>query len=228
MIPISDYPPERRSTPIVMPSLVVINVLVFIYELVLGQGMDRFLLAYGTIPYEISHGVDIPPHIPIPVYSTLLTSMFLHANLLHIGGNMIFLWVFGDNVEDQIGHVRFLVFYLLCGVIAGLSQVAISPDARVPAVGASGAIAGVLAAYFILFPRAQVRTLLFFGIFFTITRISAVFLIGFWIVLQFILGIVALGSVDGGGVAYFAHVGGFIAGLALIQIFRRRDEIPQF
>lgn len=224
MIPISDYPPRRRTTPIVMPALVAINVLVFIFELSLGADLNRFLLAYGTVPYEITHSRDIPPLIPIPVYFTLFTSMFLHAGFLHIAGNMLFLWVFGDNVEDRIGHVGFAAFYLICGVVASLTQVAIGPDTRVPSVGASGAIAGVLAAYLILFPRAEVRTLLFIGIFFTITRISALFLIGFWILLQFVLGFVSLGVDDGGGVAYFAHIGGFVAGLVLIYVFRGKHE----
>lgn len=219
MIPLSDYPPERRTVPVVMLTLVAINIFMFLYQILLGPGMDRLVMAYGTIPFEITRAIDIPPQIPVPVYFTLFTSMFLHASIFHLVGNMLFLWVFGDNVEDRLGHLRFLAFYLLCGIFAALSQVAISPDVRIPAIGASGAIAGILAGYVVLFPHAQVRTLLFIGIFFTITRISALFLIGFWIVLQFVFGFVSLGD-EGGGVAYFAHIGGFIAGLILIEAFR--------
>jgi membrane associated rhomboid family serine protease len=203
-----------------MLTLVAINIIMFLYEVALGPGMNRLVMAYGTVPFEITHGQDIPPRIaPTPVYLTLFTSMFLHANILHLASNMLFLWVFGDNVEDRLGHLRFLGFYLLCGVLAALTQIATSPDAQVPAIGASGAIAGVLAAYVVLFPTAQVRTLLFIGIFFTITRISALFLIGFWVLLQFVFGLVSLGE-EGGGVAYFAHIGGFVAGLVLIEAFR--------
>lgn len=209
-----------------MVAIIVVNVLVFIWELLLGPNKDYFILAYGTVPFEITHGRDIPPQIPIPVYLTLFTSMFIHANIIHIASNMLFLWVFGDNVEDQFGHWGFLAFYLTSGLVAGLAQIAISPSERIPGVGASGAIAGVLAAYLLIFPQVQVRTLLFIGPFFTVTRIKAFFLIGFWILLQFIFGFASLGGADNGGVAYFAHIGGFIAGLILTQVFRKAGLLP--
>ena len=223
MIPISDYPPQRRTTPYVMLALVALNTIIFIYETLLGANLNSFLFAFGVVPFEISHGRDISPIVPFPVYLTLITSMFLHGGILHLAGNMLFLWVFGDNVEDSLGHITFLIYYIVCGLAAGLTQVAISPDEQIPVIGASGAISGVLAAYLVLFPRAQVRTLLFIGPFFTLTRISAFFLIGFWIVLQFAIGFLTLGEA-GGGVAYFAHIGGFVAGLLITYLFRFRRQ----
>ena len=145
------------------------------------------------VPYEITTGRDIPPPSPDPVYWTLITSMFLHGGLLHIAGNMLFLWVFGDNVEDALGHLGFLLFYFAAGIFAGLSQVLIDPLSRIPGIGASGAIAGVLAAYLVLFPQATVRTLLFIGPFFTITRLSAFIIIGLWILFQVVSGLLSLG-----------------------------------
>lgn len=224
MIPFSDNPPRRHGPPVVMPLIVAINILVFLYELTLGPSLDRLIFSYGTIPYEITHGVDIPPMIPFPVYVTLFTSMFIHQNILHIGGNMLFLWVFGDNVEDQLGRWLFLLFYLACGLAASFAQILVDVNAKIPAIGASGAIAGALAAYLVLFPRSQVRTLLLIGPFFTITRISAVFLIGFWILLQIVSGLFTVRFGDqSGGIAYFAHIGGFVAGLILILILRPRE-----
>ena len=223
MIPISDYPPPRRTTPFIMLALVAISTLVFIFEMALGADLNRFLFSYGAIPFEIVHGRDISPTIPFPVYFTLVTSMFLHGSILHLVGNMLFLWVFGDNVEDSLGHFTFLIFYLVCGVAAGLTQIAISPAERIPVIGASGAIAGVLAAYLVLFPRAQVRTLLFIGPFFTLTRLSAFFLISFWIAVQVAIGILTLGE-SGGGVAYFAHIGGFLAGILIMYLFHLKKE----
>jgi membrane associated rhomboid family serine protease len=206
-----------------MVVFVIVNVLVFLYQLSLGPALQRFILAYGVVPFEITTGRDIPPMIPLPVYLTLVTSMFLHGGLLHIAGNMLFLWVFGDNVEDALGHFGFLLFYFATGILAGLSQVLVDPLSRTPGVGASGAIAGVLAAYLVLFPRATVRTLLFLGPFITVTRISAFFLIGFWFLIQFVSGVVSLGveTAGGGGVAYWAHIGGFVAGLILILLFKQ-------
>jgi membrane associated rhomboid family serine protease len=223
MIPFNDTPLDRhKRVPIVMYSLVAINVLVFLYELTLGSsGLDQFISAFGVIPAEITTGEAMVTGALEPVYLTLITSQFIHAGLLHIGGNMLFLWVFGDNVEDAIGHIPFLFFYLAAGVIAGLSQVAISPMDEIPSIGASGAIAGVLAGYLLLYPHAPVRTLLFVGPFITITRISAVFLIAFWFVLQIFNGVLSLGDINAtGGVAFFAHVGGFLFGVLAIGLYR--------
>jgi membrane associated rhomboid family serine protease len=233
MIPFSDQPGVRRhSFPFIMISLVLLNVLVFVVELGLGDALPRFVQAYGVVPYEITTGRDIPPAGPSPIYLTLITSMFLHGGFLHIAGNMLFLWVFGDNVEDAFGHLGFLVFYFVCGILAGLSQVLVDTTSREPGIGASGAIAGVLAAYILLFPRASVRTLLILGPFITITRLSALILIGIWIIFQFVSGLLSLGltASQSGGIAYWAHIGGFVAGLMLTLLFkpRRRTEAPRY
>ncbi len=144
--------------------------------------------------------------------------MFLHGSILHVLGNMLYLWIFGDNVEDKLGHVKFFIFYILCGLAATLTHVATTPDSQIPMVGASGAIAGVLGAYMIRFPGARILTLIFFGFFIRIVRIPALFVLGFWFILQLLYGLPSLGSV-GGGVAWFAHVGGFIAGIFLFKLF---------
>jgi membrane associated rhomboid family serine protease len=224
MIPISDDPGPRHLTPIVTFGLVLVNVLVFLFELSLGDGVERLFQSAGVIPLEFTVNRDVPPPAPIPgvYYTTLITSMFLHGGLLHIGSNMLFLWIYGDNVEDSMGHGRFLLFYLLCGLVASATHIFFNWGSRIPSVGASGAIAGVLGAYLILFPSASIRTLLFLGPFITMTRVPALILIGFWFVTQVFSGILALGETEQtAGVAFWAHVGGFVAGLVLIFLFRR-------
>ncbi len=219
MIPLSDTPREaRRLVPIVNVTIIAANVLVFLWMLVAvpAQSADQFYTQWGTVPALIASG---------QVYITILSGMFIHGGWLHIGGNMLYLWIFGDNVESAMGHVKYLLFYLLCGVAAALAQVFIDPTSTVPAVGASGAIAGVLGAYVLFYPSAQVRTLIFLGIFFTITRVSAFILIGFWIVLQVISGLAELGASSAGGVAYFAHIGGFFIGLIVASLFREREQV---
>jgi rhomboid family protein len=219
MIPISDQPREaRRLFPLVNLALIAANVLVFLWMLVSipANRVDDFYLTWGSVPAEIASGRG---------YITILTSMFIHGGWLHIIGNMLYLWIFGDNVESAMGHIKYLLFYLLCGVAASLAQVVIDPTSTVPAVGASGAIAGVLGAYVLFYPSSQVRTLIFLGIFFTITRVSAILLIGFWIVLQLISGFTELGAAPSGGVAYFAHIGGFFVGLLLANLFRDRSQV---
>lgn len=223
MFPLRDYTRRRRIVfPFVNVTLIVINVLVFFYELALGPDLNNFVLSLGLIPYEIVNNVDLPPQIPVPVYATLVTSMFLHANLLHIGGNMLFLWVFGDNIEDSMGHLRYLAFYLLVGIIAAFSQIIVYSDSQVPTIGASGAVAGILGAYFVLFPRGRITTLLLLGFIPLIVRLPALVLLGYWIILQIFLGIVDIGQITGvsTGVAVFAHIGGFLSGAALIFAFR--------
>ncbi len=227
MIPIADDPP-RRSFPWVTVTFILINVLVFVYELTLGpRQLDRFMQAVGVVPLEIVTGVDLPPPAVTPgiPYIALFTSMFVHGGFMHIIGNMLYLWVFGDNVEDSFGHMRFIAFYLTCGVLAGLAQVAVSPTSTVPSIGASGAVAGVLGAYLLIFPHAAVRTMLFIGPFITFPRISAVILIGFWFVPQLFSGLASLGveTEQTGGVAFWAHVGGFVAGLVIAMAFRPRS-----
>ena len=181
---------------------------------------DYFIAQYALVPAEFLSGTDLPPLIPFPIWITLFTSMFIHGGLLHVLGNMLYLWIFGDNVEDAMGHVKFFIFYLVCGVAAAFAQIAIAPHSPVPQIGASGAIAGVLAAYFMLFPYARVLTLIPIFFFIRLVAIPAVFLLGFWFILQVISGAGALGS--GSGVAWFAHIGGFIAGGILVFLFKRR------
>ncbi len=225
MIPLRDINPTRRF-PIATLTLIGINVAVFVFELMLDSVgvLDRFILAFSVVPYELTHGVDLPPTIPIPVQLTIFTSMFMHGGFFHLAGNMLYLWIFGNNVEDNMGHGRFLVFYLLCGIAAALAQTAVSMNSRVPLLGASGAIAGVLGAYLLMFPNAQVETLLFFGWFIRIVRLPAVLVLSWWIVIQFFQGLLSLGIPAAGGVAWFAHIGGFIAGVILVPFFRRRER----
>jgi membrane associated rhomboid family serine protease len=210
-----------------MLAILVLNVVAFVYELSFGDTalLDTLFLSAGVVPVEFTHpGVLVgpPPPFGTPI-STLFTSMFLHGGLLHIASNMLYLFIFGDNVEDKLGHFRFLIFYLACGVLAGLTHIAINFDSQVPSIGASGAIAGVLGAYLRLFPHAQVRTLLFIGPFILVPRIAAAFLIVFWFLTQFLTGIMSLGATnETSGVAVWAHVGGFIGGLILLEILRPR------
>lgn len=227
VIPISDHTGGRRRFPWVMVLLLVANVAVFVFQMTLPEReLDLFVLQYALIPYEVSRGLDVPPPAgPGSVYLTVFTSMFMQANWLHLGSNMLYLFIFGDNVEDRLGHLRFLLFYLLCGLLAAVVQVTFIPDARVPNVGASGAIAGVLGGYLLLFPRASVRVLLLLGPFITTTRVAAVLVILFWAVIQVLsgLGDLAAGPLrEGGGVAYWAHVGGFFSGVLLVGRFARR------
>jgi membrane associated rhomboid family serine protease len=229
LIPIKDYPGERRTFPWVMLGLVVLNILAFVFELGVGNStsLDNLFHSAGIVPVEFTRGSGLGPAPPLGVvWVTLFTSMFLHGSLLHVGSNMLYLFVFGDNVEDRLGHARFVLFYLACGVIAGLTHIALNASSSVPSVGASGAIAGVLAAYLLLFPGAQVRTLLFLGPIIVVPRIAAVFLIGFWFLVQFATGITSVGaaSEQTSGVAVWAHVGGFLAGLALLSVLRPRHH----
>src|SRR5919202_1082542 len=197
MIPIKDYPGPRRSFPWVMLAILVLNVLVFIFELGFSEASDLDVLfsSAGVIPVEFTQARNVGAPPPFgTVWTTLITSMFLHGGFLHIASNMLYLFIFGDNVEDQLGHLRFLIFYFLCGIAAGLTHIALNAGSGIPSVGASGAIAGVLAAYLRLFPSASVRTLLIIGPFITIPRISAALLIGFWFITQFLTGLTSLGT----------------------------------
>jgi membrane associated rhomboid family serine protease len=214
MIPLRDVIPSR-TTPLVTVGLILANAAVFVYELTLGEReLSRFVDAYGLVPASAS---------PL----TALTSMFIHGGLLHFGGNMLYLWIFGDNVEDRMGHDRFLVFYLACGATASALQMLASPQSRVPMVGASGAIAGVLGAYLVMFPRSRVLTFVPLAFFFRIVEVPALVLLGLWFVLQLLLGLSALSATaadDLGGVAFWAHAGGFVAGMALVPLFKRRER----
>jgi membrane associated rhomboid family serine protease len=231
MIPVRDDPGEpRRTFPWVMLGILILNVLVFAYE-VFGvpdtNSLDTLFMEAGVIPVEFTRGVlvDPPPPLGMP-WITLFTSMFLHGGLLHIASNMLYLFIFGDNVEDRLGHLRFLIFYFVCGIVAGLTHIVVNADSTIPSIGASGAIAGVLAAYLRLFPHAQVRTLLFIGPFILVPRIAAAFLIIFWFITQFLTGILSLGATteQTSGVAVWAHVGGSLAGLILLEVMRPRTR----
>jgi membrane associated rhomboid family serine protease len=217
MIPIRDDNPTT-ITPVVTVGVIAANVLVFIYQVSLGPQGEAFVYVFGAVPAALFGG-ESPS--PVPPLFTLATSMFLHGGVMHIGGNMLYLWIFGNNIEDVMGHGRFILFYLLCGVAAAYAHAVTAPDSLVPMIGASGAISGVLGAYLLLFPRARVLTLIPFGIVMHMEYIPAAWLLGLWILLQFFNGTLSLGG-SGGGVAWFAHVGGFLAGMALIHAFVRR------
>jgi membrane associated rhomboid family serine protease len=220
MLPIGDEQNGRVLTPVVNTSLIAINVVVFLIEMLIANGppgaLDAFFATWGMIPAEVAQRHNL---------YTIVTSQFLHAGWLHLGGNMLFLWVFGDNVEDAMGHAAYLLFYLLVALIAGLAQVASGPNSTVPGVGASGAIAGVMAAYLVLYPGANVRVLIPIIIIPWITNLPAFVLMLFWFFTQVLSGAAQLGArATGGegGVAWFAHIGGFVAGLVLVWFFRTR------
>jgi membrane associated rhomboid family serine protease len=212
---------RSRSFPLVNWLIIAVNLLVFIYVSSLVKDIDAFYATYGLVPVNFSFS---DKHSLL----TLFTSMFLHGGWIHIISNLWALYIFGDNVEDRMGSARYLVFYLLCGLAAGLAQVFITANQNVPGIGASGAIAGVLAAYVVLFPRARVITLVFLFFFVTFAEIPAILYLGFWFFSQFYSGLLALGSpVTGGGIAYWAHIGGFVSGLLLVLLFARR-QAPQY
>jgi membrane associated rhomboid family serine protease len=220
LFPFRDDNPTRLP-PIVTVALIILNSLVFLYQISLPDPVaTRFVYSFGMIPVVLFGGDTLPPELAVvPPWATMLTSMFLHGSIMHIVGNMLFLWVFGNNVEDAMGHGRFVVFYLLSGLAAALTQGLSDTASEVPMIGASGAISGVLGAYLILHPRATVHCLLFLGIFVTIVRLQAMLVLGLWFVLQLVSAALApLGSE--GGVAFLAHIGGFIAGAILIPFFR--------
>ena len=216
MIPIRDVIPSR-TTPGVTITLIALNVLVYLFQLMLTErGQDAFILAFGVVPAYFS-------------LISVLTSMFVHGGLAHLAGNMLFLWIFGDNVEDRLGHGRFIAFYLMCGIAAALAQTALQPDSLVPMVGASGAIAGVMGAYFVLYPQSRVLTLIPLIIFWDVIELPAIFLLGFWFVMQlFSAGAIAVtANTGGGGVAFMAHVAGFVAGAVGVFVFRKKQP-PQY
>ena len=213
MIPLRDTQPSY-SRPIVTVAIIAVNVLVFLFEISLDPySRNNLIQIYGIVPDHF-HFVN------------LFTSMFMHGGWFHIIGNMWFLWIYGDNVEDVLGHWKYLIFYLLCGAAAGLLHVALNPYSRVPTIGASGAIAGVMGAYLIKFPHSRILTLIPVFIFFTTMEISAVFILLYWFVIQIFSGVGSIGysNLSSGGVAWFAHVGGFVAGMVLIKVMGTRDR----
>jgi membrane associated rhomboid family serine protease len=209
-LPLKDANPTERF-PFVTIALIVANVVVFLYELSLGSNLRPFFVTYGAVPYELTHGGGPSS------YLSLVSSMFLHGGFFHVGGNMLYLWIFGNNIEDLLGPAKFLFFYLATGLAAGLVHVLIHPGSTVPVIGASGAVSGVLGAYLLAYPHARVLTLVFIVIFIRIIVLPAGVLLVFWFALQAFSAISAKASGSAGGVAWFAHVGGFIAGVALLM-----------
>jgi membrane associated rhomboid family serine protease len=227
VFPVRDHNPSG-SFPYVTIGLITLNTLVFLYEVSLGRRLETFLLHYGMVPYVVTYFSRIPGIDFSDVAITFFTSMFLHAGWLHIIGNMWYLWIFGDNIEDRLGHLRFIFFYLACGLAAALMQYLISPHSRVPMIGASGAIAGVLGAYLICFPRARIDLLIFFFLFVDIVAVPAFFVLAVWFVMQFFSGVFSLGAgVMTGGVAWWAHIAGFLTGIILIRILPRARRSRQ-
>ena len=207
MLPLYDVIPSR-TTPVVTIGLIALNVLVFLFEMSLGESVDLFLQTYGLVPAEFS----------LP---TLASSMFLHGGISHVGGNMLFLWIFGDNVEDRMGHLRFLTFYLLCGTAAALAQTLMQPASLVPMVGASGAVSGVMGAYFVLYPQSQIVTFALFQF----IEVPAILFLGLWFLLQFLNGVGSLSaSASTGGIAFWAHIAGFAAGVVGVFLFRKPER----
>ena len=228
MIPLRDVIPSR-TTPYITVTLIVLNAIAWLFELGLPRDvLPAFLQAYGVVPANFRAGL-VPSILLRGGASTLVTSMFLHGSWMHVIGNMWYLWIFGDNVEDRVGHGGFIVFYLLCGIAAAFGQIVMDPASTLPTIGASGAIAGVMGAYFVLYPRSRVLTLIPLPIFWQIVELPAIFLLGFWFLMQlFSAGAIAVtSSTGGGGVAFAAHVAGFLVGVGGVFVFRkpqRRDE----
>ncbi len=222
MIPFKDDNPTR-SHPFVTLAIIALNISFFILQLLSPKDSQYLVYAYGAIPQDI---LSFHSDQPIPAVLTVFTSMFMHGGLLHIGGNMLYFWIFGNNIEDRLGHVRFIFFYLFCGVFAAYAHALSSPNSTVPMIGASGAISGVLGAYLLLFPTARIHTLVFFGFFVQVIRIPALIVIGFWAIIQFVSGLITQGILHQGGTAWFAHVGGFFAGLVTIKLWLPRRNQP--
>jgi membrane associated rhomboid family serine protease len=213
VIPLKDDIPSP-TFPFVTITIMVMNVLVYLYQVSLGHyGEQVFVYQMGAIPYEISHMKDISPRSMVPIPLTIFSHMFMHGGFIHLFGNMLYLWIFGDNVEDSLGHLRFLLFYLSCGIGAALVHILSDVNSTIPMVGASGAIAGVLGAYFVLYPRANVLTLVIFFIFIRTIRVPAILFLGLWLCIQ----VLNVGSA--GSVAWYAHISGFICGMIIILWF---------
>jgi membrane associated rhomboid family serine protease len=235
MFPIGDDNSDRTITPVVNYAFIGLNIIVFVLLQGLG-GNDAFTYAFSLVPKEITSGIDLSGAqivrdsfgntgevklypTPLPVYFNFLSSMFMHGGFAHLFGNMLFLWIFGDNLENLLGHVRYAIFYIICGLAAAVAQIILGPDSIIPMLGASGAISGVLGGYILLFPQRQVRAIIFNFL----TTVPAFVAIGIWIVYQLILGYMT--DPGSGGVAYAAHIGGFVAGLALIKVFAMGRQV---
>lgn len=217
MLPYKDDNPSR-TFPFVTIVLIAANIIVFILQLTSPSDPGKIVYAYGAIPHFLLSFSNVQPLHP---FLTVFTSMFMHGGLLHLGSNMLYLWIFGDNIEDRLGHMRFLLFYILCGIAAAYSHAITAPFSMLPMVGASGAVSGVLGAYLILFPHARVHTIVFLGFFIHVIRLPALLVIGLWIVIQFLSGMLNKGLAGNGGIAWFAHIGGFVFGVLMVWSFFR-------
>lgn len=219
MIPIRDQIPTRR-VPIVNYLLIAANVFVFVLQWMAGQNQEALVYRFALIPANFLTNLNLAN------IGDIFSGMFMHAGLAHLGGNMLYLWIFGDNVEDSMGSAKYLIFYLAGGVIASLAHIFTNPTSQIPTVGASGAIAAVLGAYLVLYPRSRVLTFIPIGFFMRLTSVPAILVLGLWFVLQLFSGVVSLGAADVGGVAFWAHIGGFLAGVVMAKLFenRRRPE----
>lgn len=220
MIPYKDDNPTHRF-PYVTIGIIISNILIFLLEIISPPGMEKTVYAYGAVPQYI---LTFEKFQPIHPAVTVFTAMFMHGGVFHLGGNMLYLWIFGNNIEDKLGHLRFIIFYIFCGITAAYSHALIDPHSLTPMIGASGAISGILGAYLLLFPRAGVYTLIFLGFFVQVVKIPALIVIGFWAIVQFINGLVSTGLVKQGGVAWFAHIGGFLTGLLTIKLWLPRRK----
>ncbi|MCD6401077.1 MAG: rhomboid family intramembrane serine protease [Anaerolineales bacterium] len=220
MIPLRDEIPTRHF-PIINYSLIGLNIIVFVFQVMLGGYQETFIQQMAVIPAHFTTALSIGD------ITDIFTSMFMHGGLLHIGGNMLYLWIFGDNVEDSMGPFRYLIFYLLGGIIASLTHILTNPSSQLPTIGASGAIAAVLGAYLVLYPQSKVLTVIPLGFFVRISAIPAIIVLGLWFVLQFFSGVLSLGAVEVGGIAFWAHIGGFVAGVILAKFFAKRPQYRQ-
>jgi membrane associated rhomboid family serine protease len=220
LIPYKDDNPTHRF-PYVTIGIIISNILIFLLEIIYPPGMEKTVYAYGAVPQYI---LTFEKFQPIHPALTVFTAMFMHGGVFHLGGNMLYLWIFGNNIEDKLGHLRFIIFYIFCGITAAYSHALIDPHSLTPMIGASGAISGILGAYLLLFPRAGVYTLIFLGFFVQVVKIPALIVIGFWAIVQFINGLVSTGLVKQGGVAWFAHIGGFLIGLLTIKLWLPRRK----
>ena len=220
MIPIRDRNPSG-TFPYVTIGIIVINVLIFLYELSLGSGLGEFIMRFGVVPLKVSYYSQASDLTFINTFFPFISSIFLHGGFIHLIGNMWFLWIFGDNIEDKLGHFKFIAFYFLCGIIASSVHVFFNSQSNVPCVGGSGAIAGVLGAYMVTFPRARVVTIVPLFVFIQVMELPAIVVLGFWFVIQFFNGAASItASASGAGVAWWAHIGGFAAGVIILYIIR--------
>jgi membrane associated rhomboid family serine protease len=220
MFPYKDENPTR-TIPFVTISIIIINITVFFIQLSDPSAFKTILFSYGATP---SYLLSLDSTRPVHPLLTLFTSMFMHGGLLHIASNMLYLWIFGNNIEDRLGHIKFTFFYLSAGIVAAYAHSISNPSSVIPMIGASGAVSGVLGAYLLLFPYAKVHTLIFLGFFVQVIRLPAFIVIGFWVVIQLINGFLSKGVVENGGVAWFAHIGGFVFGLFTTVFFLKRGQ----